>query len=137
MRTTNAFARLAAALFRLSAIFIALAVASGSTADTPGESLPATGLFAKTNLVALNLNGMVRHGDKVGKLILLLGQGDLDLKLLRIINVSGWRGPIGILNHTDEDAEGRLRDNLDGLAWLVLQLEGKPAGQRPVPRTGR
>jgi sugar phosphate isomerase/epimerase len=91
----------------------------------------------KPYLVALNLNGMVRNGDKVGKLILPLGQGDLDLKLLRIINDSGWHGPIGILNHTDEDAEGRLRDNLDGLAWLVPQLEGKPAGPRPVPRTWR
>ena len=91
----------------------------------------------KPYLVALNLNGMIRNGDKLGKLILPLGQGDLDLKLLRIINNSGWRGPIGILNHTDEDAEGRLRDNLDGLAWLVPQLEGKPAGQRPVPRTWR
>jgi sugar phosphate isomerase/epimerase len=91
----------------------------------------------KPYLIALNLNGMIRNGDKVGKLILPLGQGDLDLKLLRIISDSGWHGPIGILNHTDEDAEGRLRDNLDGLAWLVPQLKGKPAGPRPVPRTWR
>ena len=59
----------------------------------------------------------------------------MDLGLLRIIRDSGWRGPIGILNHTDEDAEARLRDNLEGLNWLVPQLDGKPAGPRPAPRT--
>ena len=66
-----------------------------------------------------------------------LGQGDLDLKLLRIIRDSGWHGPLGILNHTDEDAEARLQDNLDGLDWLVAQLEGRPAGPKPIPRSWR
>lgn len=87
----------------------------------------------KPHLVALNLNGMTRNGNK----ILPLGQGDLDLELLRVIRDSGWRGPIGILNHTDADAEERLRDNLEGLNWLIPQLDGKPAGPRPTPRTWR
>jgi sugar phosphate isomerase/epimerase len=91
----------------------------------------------KPYLVALNLNGMTLHGDKVGKKILPLGQGDLDLRLLRTIRDSGWRGPIGLLNHTEEDAEARLLDNLEGLDWLVAQLEGKPAGPRPQPRSWR
>ena len=91
----------------------------------------------KPHLVALNLNGMVRRGDQLGKQILPLGQGDLDLHLLRVIRDSGWRGPVGILNHTDEDAEGRLRDNLDGLNWLVARLDGRPAGPKPTPRTWR
>ena len=34
-----------------------------------------------------------------------------------------------------DDAEERLKDNLDGLDWLVPQLEGHPAGPRPRPRT--
>jgi sugar phosphate isomerase/epimerase len=75
----------------------------------------------KPHLLALNLNGMVHDGDKLGKKILPLGQGDLDLKILRIICASGWRGPIGILNHTDEDAEVRLQENLRGLERLVGQ----------------
>jgi sugar phosphate isomerase/epimerase len=91
----------------------------------------------KPYLMTLNLNGMTRNGDKIGKKILPLGQGDLDLELLRVIRDSGWQGPIGILNHTDEDAEGRLQDNLDGLKWLVPQLDGKPAGLKPTPRTWR
>ena len=89
----------------------------------------------KTYLLCLNLNGMVTDGDRRGQLILPLGQGDFDLQLLKAVVASGYRGPIGILNHTDEDAEARLHDNLDGLDWLVRQLEGQPAGPRPTPRT--
>ena len=63
--------------------------------------------------------------------------GDLDLDLFRAIRDSGWCGPIGILNHTDADAEERLRDNLDGLNWLIPQLDGTPPGRKPTPRTWR
>jgi putative heme-binding domain-containing protein len=89
----------------------------------------------KPYLRAVNLNGMVRDGDRAGRKIVPLGQGPLDLKTLRTILDSGYRGPIGILGHTQDDAEERLKDNLDGLAWLVPQLEGKPPGPRPAPRT--
>jgi sugar phosphate isomerase/epimerase len=89
----------------------------------------------KPHLLALNLNGMTRSGDQAGKKILPLGQGDLDLALLRTIRDSGWRGPIGILNHTDEDAEARLLDNLDGLDWLQPQLDGKAPGPKTKPRS--
>lgn len=89
----------------------------------------------KPYLLALNLNGMTKNGDKAGKKILPLGQGELDLALLKTIRESGWRGPIGLLNHTDEDAEARLRDNLDGLDWLLPQLDGKAAGPKPTPRS--
>jgi sugar phosphate isomerase/epimerase len=87
----------------------------------------------KSYLVALNLNGMIRGGDKSGKKILPIGQGDLDLALLRQIRDSGWRGPVGILNHTDEDAETRLQENLRGLERLVAQLgEHSGAGVPPA-----
>lgn len=90
----------------------------------------------KPYLMALNLNGMTKAGDKVGKKILPIAQGDLDLQLLKTIRDSGYAGPIGILNHTDEDAEGRLLDNVEGLEWLLPQLDGKPAsGAKPTPRT--
>jgi quinoprotein glucose dehydrogenase len=99
------------------------------------DRLPALLELMKPHLLALNLNGMVRHGDAIGKLILPLGQGDLDLPLLKIIQASGWRGPVGILNHTDEDAEERLRDNLDGLDYLVAQLDGQRPPPKPTPRS--
>ena len=87
------------------------------------------------HLVAINLNGMVTGGEAQGRKILPLGAGDLDLDLLKTIRDSGYRGPIGILGHTDDDAEERLRDNLDGLDWLVPQLHGAKAGAKPKYRT--
>ena len=56
-------------------------------------------------------------------------------RLLKTILASGYHGPIGILGHTMDDAEARLRDNLDGLDWLLPQLEGKAPGPPPRPRT--
>jgi sugar phosphate isomerase/epimerase len=96
---------------------------------------PALLTAMRPHLLALNLNGMVKDGDKTGKKILPLGQGTLDLFLLETIRDSGYRGPIGILGHTQDDAEQRLQDNLDGLDWLIPQLSGKPSGPRPTPRT--
>lgn len=87
------------------------------------------------HLLALNLNGMVRDGDRNGRKILPLGAGDLDLELLRTIQKSGYSGPIGILGHTDDDARERLQDNLDGLDWLLPQLDGAKPGPRPKYRT--
>lgn len=101
------------------------------------DRFPALLAKMKPHLLVLNLNGMTRGGDKLGKKILPLGQGDLDLGLIKVIRDSGWRGPVGILNHTDEDAEARLRDNLEGLDWLVPQLDAKPSGAKPQPRSWR
>ncbi len=101
------------------------------------DRFPALLQKMKPYLVALNINGTVRDGETSGRKIVPLAQGDLDLSLLKTIRDSGWRGPIGILNHTDEDAETRLRDNLDGLDWLVRQLDGRPPGPKPQPRSWR
>jgi sugar phosphate isomerase/epimerase len=87
------------------------------------------------HLLALNLNGMVKGGDRAGKKILPLAQGDRDLDLLKAIRDSGYKGPIGILGHTDDDAEERLADNLDGLNWLRAKLDGKDPGPKPKCRT--
>ncbi|MDZ4780371.1 MAG: plastocyanin/azurin family copper-binding protein [Planctomycetia bacterium] len=89
----------------------------------------------KPHLLALNLNGMVRDGEANGQKIVPIGAGELDLDLLRTIEKSGYRGPIGILNHTELDAEARLLDNLDGLEWLNRQLRGEDAGPRPTYRS--
>ena len=89
----------------------------------------------KPYLLAVNLNGMDPGGDRVGRKILPLGQGELDLDELQWVLASGYQGPIGILGHTDDDAEQRLRDNLDGLDWLVKRLKGVDSGPKPTPRT--
>src|SRR5579872_3185449 len=89
------------------------------------------------HLMALNLNGSTKDGEKLGKKILPLGLGELDLNLLKTIAESGYVGRIGILGHTQDDAEERLRDNLDGLDWLLPQLAGKKAGAKPKYRTAK
>jgi sugar phosphate isomerase/epimerase len=99
------------------------------------DRLPQLLAKMKPHLLALNLDGMTRGGDKAGDKILPLAQGELDLEILKTIRESGWRGPVGILNHTSEDAEARLLDNLDGLRWLVAKLDGQDAGEKPVPRS--
>ena len=99
------------------------------------ERLPVILKKTLPHLLCVNLNGMVPRGDRQGQKILQLGQGSLDLSLLKTIRASGYRGPIGILGHTQDDAEARLQDNLDGLDWLLPQLDGKPAGAKPKPRT--
>jgi len=85
----------------------------------------------KPHLLALNLNGMVRDGDKAGKKILPLGQGDQEARLLKIVQASGWRGPVGLIGHTDEDAAVKLRKELDGLEKLTAAAGGT-AGEPPA-----
>ena len=82
-----------------------------------------------------SLSGMTRDGDKLGKQFLPVGAGDEDARLFRIIESSGWRGPVGIINHTEHDAEARLRDHLDGLTWLANAAHGPDAGPAPKFRT--
>jgi putative heme-binding domain-containing protein len=99
------------------------------------DRLPELLKLMRPYLFAINLNGMAPAGDKHGQKILPLGYGSKDLIVLRLIRESGFTGRIGILGHTDDDAEARLKDNLDGLSWLVKQLEGQEAGPRPRART--
>jgi putative heme-binding domain-containing protein len=89
----------------------------------------------KPHLLALNLNGMTAGGDQQGKKILPIGAGEWDLRLVKIIEQSGYRGPIGILNHTDLDAEKRLLDNLDGLRWVVACAHGQTDVDPPTYRS--
>lgn len=99
------------------------------------DRLPKALEAMKPWLLCLNLNGMDIDGEAKGRKILPLGVGTQDVKVLRQIRATGYSGPIGILNHTSEDAEGRLLDNLDGLKWLVPQLDDNPPGPKPKYRT--
>ena len=72
-------------------------------------------------LICLNLNGM---NDGAKPKILALGKGQHDLAILKTTSASGYRGPIGILDHrSDTDTEQSLRENLEGLEKLNEQLE--------------
>ena len=87
------------------------------------------------HLYSLNLNGMQADGEAKGNKILCLGDGDDDAKLLKIIRESKYTGPIGIIGHTDDDAEARLADNLNGLACLLRADGFRPAFQTRSVRT--
>ena len=81
------------------------------------------GILADMLSSALNINGMLKEGDKHGQKIIDVGAGDQELPMLKIVRNSGWRGPIGILNHRPEtDSEEILRKNLAGLAKLEKEL---------------
>ncbi|MFN0066975.1 MAG: DUF6797 domain-containing protein, partial [Limisphaerales bacterium] len=89
------------------------------------------------HLLAINLNGMVRDGDQAGKKIIPLGTGDEELRMLQVLNASGWRGPVGILGHTDEDAEVKLRKELAGLDKLLPQMAAAVVAQASPPEAVR
>ena len=85
-------------------------------------------------LVAFNLNGMVRNGDKAGKMILPIGTGDEEVAMIRTLRASGWSGPVGILGHTDEDAEVKLGKDLTGLRRVVAQLDAEAKAVAGTPK---
>ena len=71
-------------------------------------------------LLCLNLNGM---NDEAQPKIVSLGKGQHEKQMLQIVLKSGYRGPIGILDHRNElDAEQSLRENLQGLEKLRGEL---------------
>jgi len=71
------------------------------------------------NLSTININGMKVEGPK----IITLGEGEHELEMLRIIQASGYDGPIGILGHTEgEDIRLVLERNLKGLEELRSEL---------------
>jgi len=86
------------------------------------DRLPDVLKMLRPYLLAININGMKTDGERLGQKILPIGNGDRDEDVLLAISKSGYAGPIGILNHTDEDAEKRLRMNLDGLQKVVDRL---------------
>ncbi|MCH5373922.1 MAG: sugar phosphate isomerase/epimerase [Planctomycetes bacterium] len=74
----------------------------------------------KPYLLCLNLNGM---NDGANPQIVPLGKGQHERAMMQTILNSGYRGPIGILDHRGSiDAQQSLRENLDGLQQLVEQL---------------
>ena len=88
------------------------------------DRFPALLKMMQQHLLCLNLNGMRKGGPK----ILPLGQGDHELKMLKIVQDSGYDGPVGILDHRDElDAELSLKQNIDGLSKLTRALGDEKA----------
>jgi hypothetical protein len=98
---------------------------------------PAFWKKAKSYVVAVNVSGVPSDP---GTLI-YPGQGERELEMMRTIQESGWRGPIGLsaeIGLNDEwkagDAEVTLRNDLIGLDWLAAELKlAGSGGPRPFP----
>lgn len=87
-------------------------------------------LFAlmKPHLLALNLNGMIPDGEQKGMKIVPIGSGTEELAMIQTVLASGWRGPVGVLDHRPEtDSEETVKGNLDGLEQLKIKLKAGPA----------
>lgn len=87
----------------------------------------------RDHLVTIALNGMDPDGVETGRKILPYGAGRADRKLAHIVAASGWEGTLVVQGNSMDDAELRLLDSLDGLAWTVARQEGKRHA-RPQPR---
>ena len=95
------------------------------------DRLPQVLASIKGYLLTLNLNGMTRDGAK----ILPVGMGADDRRVLQVIRDSGYRGPVGILDHRNElDAEVSLKQNLAGLRRL-LEEAGDEAALKSWPES--
>ncbi|MCE7068409.1 sugar phosphate isomerase/epimerase [Dyadobacter sp. CY326] len=77
------------------------------------------------HLLALNLSGL-KKGNPVK--VLPIGQGDVELDMIKIVKNSRYKGPIGIINEdTAPDAEVGLMMNIEGLRGVLEKLGDKAA----------
>jgi len=89
------------------------------------------------HLLAVNLNGM-RADTAQYPPVRYIGSDESELEMIRVVQESGWRGPIGVIHErpTVDAAEG-IKGNLQGLAWVQRELQqpgsGGPKPQEPAP----
>ncbi len=83
----------------------------------------------KDHVVAVNITGMRTDED-----VVYPSQGDSELEMMRTIQESGWRGPIGLVAEKGGDAEVTLGNYIVGLDWLAAELRRPGSGgPRPFP----
>src|SRR6202035_1389820 len=81
------------------------------------DDFPAKWQRMKPYVVAVNVSGMVKSEKLIPP-----SQGDHELEMLRVIQQSGWVGPIGLIAEQGGDAEVTLGNGLRGVAWLSKGL---------------
>ena len=97
------------------------------------DRLPAIFPRLVPHLLAVNFNGMTRDGERLGRKIIPFGSGEYDTAILQLVRNSGYAGPVGILGHTMEDAEGKLKQDLAGLHKVEARLAAGEAAPWPAP----
>jgi sugar phosphate isomerase/epimerase len=88
-------------------------------------------------LLAVNLNGM-RADTTQYPGVRYIGSDESELEMIRVVEASGWRGPVGIIHERGNlDAAEGLKGNLQGLEWVQKELRqpgsGGPKPQEPTP----
>jgi hypothetical protein len=63
--------------------------------------------------------------------IIYPSQGIHELEMMRTIQESGWRGPIGLIAEKGGDAEITLGNYIKGLDWLAAELKQPGSGGPP------
>jgi hypothetical protein len=84
----------------------------------------------RAHVVEVNVTAMkIDTGD-----VYYPSQGEGELEMMRIIQKSNWKGPIGIVVQRHEDAEVVLKNDGEGLDWLAAELRrAGSGGPRPFP----
>ena len=88
-------------------------------------------------LLAVNLNGMKADTTQYPG-VRYIGSDESELAMIRVVEASGWRGPVGIIHERGNlDAAEGLKGNLRGLEWVQKELRqpgsGGPKPQEPTP----
>ena len=90
---------------------------------------PAVWEKIRRHVVAVNITGTAMDGN-----LIYPSQGDRELQMMRTIQASGWKGPIGLIAEKGGDAEVTLRNYQVGLGWLAAELrQPGSGGARPFP----
>jgi len=80
----------------------------------------------QSRVMAVNVTGMRMEGQ-----IIYPSQGDSELAMMRTIQDSGWRGPVGVIAEKGGDAEVTLKNYLTGIDWLAAELKQTGSGGPP------
>ena len=103
-----------------------------------GEPASFPALFKRMQpyLLAVNLNGMPAD-TRAYPNVRFVGTDASELAMLRVIQQSGWVGPVGILHERPSlDAEVSLACSLSGLDWLRKELaQSGSGGPQPTEQT--
>lgn len=89
------------------------------------KGFPALWAKMKPHVAEVNITGMAMDDNKH---VLYPSQGDAELDMMRTVQKSGWRGPIGITAEKGGDAEFTLTNYLLGLDWLAAELKRSGSG---------
>lgn len=93
------------------------------------RDFPALWKKIQGHVVAVNVTGMKWDGQ-----LIYPSQGDSELEMMRTIESSGWRGPVGLIAEKGGDAQVTLQNYIRGLDWLAAELaEPGSGGPRPFP----